>query len=71
VSWFKALPIAWQHLLVALTVTGLTWVGKEEIPVLQEHNPLLAGLVATLATLLLGALTPGVPYGVAKPPAED
>lgn len=69
-SWFTSLGQQWQHLLVGLSVTALTWLGTEEVPVLQQHNPLVAGIVGTLATLLLGYLTPGVPYGLGNPDGE-
>lgn len=55
---FDRLPVWAQHLTVGLAVTVLGWVGTDYVPVLEGKSPAVAGLVGTIVTLALGALTP-------------
>ncbi len=57
-SAFDRLPVVWQHLIILVLSAALGWGTTDLVPFLQGVNPLAAGLVGALLTVLIGAVTP-------------
>jgi hypothetical protein len=62
---FSNLPVPVQHLLVALVGVLLAWGASDFVPFLEGRNPLAAGIVGALLTVVAGYVAPFVKeYGI-------